>query len=400
LGAAVSSDFAERRAKLRENIEDGVFVVFGAKESDDLHYGFFQEPNFYYLTGWEEPGAILVLTPSQDILFLPKRLPGEEKWTGRKLGPDDANVRGITGFTNVLPAERFETELRTLLETWPKVYTIAGDAADQAMRHLAPLPERVDAKQFVTDLRMQKSAEEIALIQHSTDVSIEAHKAAWKMMRPGEYEYEIAAVMVGSYLLEGCRRSAYAPIVGSGPNSTTLHYSRNSRRMDAGEVVVMDVAAECDNYASDITRTIPANGRFTPRQREIYNVVLGAQRAAIAAVKPGMTIGKKTPNSLYQIAYDYIDTHGKDAHGEPLGKYFIHGLSHHVGLDVHDEADNKEPLKPGMVITIEPGIYIPEENIGVRIEDVVLVTEKGAKVLSGALPVDADEIERALAQKQ
>jgi len=400
LGAAVSSDFAERRAKLRENIEDGVFVLFGAKESDDLHYGFFQEPNFYYLTGWEEPGAILVLTPSQDILFLPKRLPSEEKWTGRKLGPDDANVRGITGFTNVLPAERFQNELRTLLETWPKVYTIAGDGADQAMQHLAPLRERVDAKPFVTDLRMEKSAEEIALIQHSTDVSIEAHKAAWKMMRPGEYEYEIAAVMVGSYLLEGCRRSAYAPIVGSGPNSTTLHYSRNSRRMDAGEVVVMDVAAECNNYASDITRTIPANGKFTARQREIYNVVLGAQRAAIAAVKPGMTIGKKTPNSLYQIAYDYINTHGKDAHGEPLGKYFVHGLSHHVGLDVHDEADNKEPLKPGMVITIEPGIYIPEENIGVRIEDVVLVTEKGAKVLSGALPVDADEIERALAQKQ
>jgi Xaa-Pro aminopeptidase len=400
LSAAVSPDFANRRAKLRENIEDGVFVLFGAKESDDLHYGFFQEPNFYYLTGWEEPGAILVLTPSQDILFLPKRLPGEEKWTGRKLGPDDANVRGITGFTNVLPAERFETELRTLLETWPKVYTIAGDAADRAMPHLAPLRERIDARPFITDLRMDKSAEEISLIQHSTDVSIEAHKAAWKMMRPGEYEYEIAAVMVGSYLLEGCRRSAYAPIVGSGPNSTTLHYSRNSRRMDAGEVVVMDVAAECNNYASDITRTIPANGKFTPRQREIYNVVLGAQRAAIAAAKPGMTIGKKTPNSLYQIAYDYIDTHGKDAHGEPLGKYFVHGLSHHVGLDVHDESDNKEPLRPGMVITIEPGIYIPEENIGIRIEDVILVTEKGAKVLSGALPVDPDEIERALAQKQ
>jgi len=202
---------------------------------------------------------------------------------------------------------------------------------------------------------------------------------------------------VGSYLMDGCRRSAYAPIVGSGPNSTILHYSRNSRRMDEGEVVVMDVAAECNNYASDITRTVPANGKFSARQREIYDIVLGAQRAAIAAVKPGMTIPKKSPNSLYQIAYDYINTHGKDLHGEPLGKYFTHGLSHHVGLDVHDESDTKEPLKAGMVITIEPGIYIPEENIGVRIEDVVLVTETGAKVLSAALPVDPDEIERAMA---
>jgi Xaa-Pro aminopeptidase len=220
------------------------------------------------------------------------------------------------------------------------------------------------------------------------------------MIRPGEFEYEIASVMVGTYMMDGCRRSAYAPIVGSGPNSTTLHYSRNARRMDAGEVVVMDVAGECDNYASDITRTLPANGKFTARQREIYEVVLGAQRAVIAAVKPGMTISRTTPNSLYKIAFDYIDTHGKDLHGQPLGKYFTHGLSHHVGLDVHDASDTTEPLKPGMVITIEPGIYIPEENIGVRIEDILLVTATGAKVLSAALPTDPDEIERALAQRK
>ena len=163
--------------------------------------------------------------------------------------------------------------------------------------------------------------------------------------------------------------------------------------MDSGEVVVMDVAAECANYASDITRTIPVNGKFTPRQREIYDIVLGAQRAAIAAVKPGATIGRA---GLYQIAFDYINTHGKDLHGQPLGEYFNHGLSHHVGLDVHDSSDITVPLAAGMVVTIEPGIYIPEENIGVRIEDIVLVTEDGAKVLSAALPTDPDEIEREL----
>jgi Xaa-Pro aminopeptidase len=393
LGAAVSPDYAARRQKLREDIPDGVLVLFGAKESDDLHYGFFQETNFLYLTGWEEPGAILVMTSDKDILFLPKRLPSEEKWTGRKLGPDDSRVHEATGFSNVMPAERFENQLRSLLDEYPKIYDM-----DASTQPLAPLRPHVDARPLIARLRMEKSPDEVSRIQRATDASIEAHKAAWKMIRPGEYEYEIAAMMVGSYQMEGCRRSAYAPIVGSGPNSTTLHYSRNSRRMDAGEVVLMDVAAECDNYASDITRTVPAGGKFTPRQREIYNIVLGAQRAAIAAVKPGMTFGRRTPNSLYQIAYDYINTHGKDLHGEPLGKYFTHGLSHHVGLDVHDAADNKEPLQPGMVITIEPGIYIPEENIGIRIEDVVLVTEKGAKVLSAALPVDPDEIERAMAQ--
>jgi Xaa-Pro aminopeptidase len=199
--------------------------------------------------------------------------------------------------------------------------------------------------------------------------------------------------MTNAYFDLGCERSAYAPIVGSGPNSIVLHYSANRRRMDSGEVVVMDVGAECSGYASDVTRTVPVSGKFTARQREIYEIVLGAQKAAIAAVKPGAKI-RGQGKSLYQIAYDYINTHGKDLHGEPLGKYFVHGLSHHVGLEVHDESDINAPLKAGMVITIEPGIYIAEENIGVRIEDMVLVTENGAKVLSAALPREAPEIEK------
>ncbi len=247
---------------------------------------------------------------------------------------------------------------------------------------------------------MEKSEAEIALIQKATDASVRAHRAAWQMLAPGDYEYEVAGTMVGSYMKEGCRRGSYAPIVGSGPNSVTLHYSRNSRQMDSGEVVVMDVAAECGNYASDITRTLPANGKFSARQREIYDIVLGAQKAAIAAIKPGMTLGRTTPNSLSKIALDYINSHGKDLHGEPLGKYFIHGLGHHVGLDVHDLSEANDPLKAGMVITMEPGIYIPEENIGVRIEDVVLLTETGAKILSAELPSDPDIIERELASRR
>ncbi len=191
--------------------------------------------------------------------------------------------------------------------------------------------------------------------------------------------------------------SYYWPFVGSGPNSVILHYSANKRKMDAGEVVVMDVAAECSDYGMDVTRTVPVSGKFSPRQREIYEIVLGAQKAAIAAIKPGIKAGRG-PGTLQQIAYDYINTHGKDLHGEPLGKYFTHGLSHHVGLDVHDPSEPGVELKPGMVITIEPGIYIPEENIGVRIEDTVLVTDTGCKILSGALPKEVDEMERLVAK--
>jgi Xaa-Pro aminopeptidase len=412
LAAAVSPDFATRRANLRKSVPDGVLVLFGNKESDDLHDAFFQQTDFYYLTGWEEPGAILIVTPEpekdspgydqrakapREILLLPQRVPSQEKWTGRKLGPDDPDARSTTGFASVMPAERFESELHALLEIYPNLYAL--DSANALLARVAPLRSVLDARLPIAKLRMEKSPAEIAAIQKATDASIDAHRAAWKSIAPGQYEYQTAALMVGTYMNEGCRRSAYAPIVGSGPNSTTLHYSRNSRRMDAGEVTVMDVAAECDNYASDITRTIPVGGKFSPRQREIYQIVLGAQRAAIAAAKPGMTFGRTTPDSLYRIAYDYINTHGKDLHGQPLGPYFTHGLSHHVGLDVHDAFDPTAPLKAGMVITVEPGIYIPEENIGIRIEDVILVTETGAKVLSGALPADPDEIEHALAQR-
>jgi Xaa-Pro aminopeptidase len=295
---------------------------------------------------------------------------------------------------NVFAAERFEAEMRRLLENYPAVYAVAGSSGEDAARKIAPLRAFFDATPRIAKLRMEKSPSEISAIQKATDVSVAAHLAAWKATKPGKYEYEIASIMELTWLAKGCRRGAYAPIVGSGPNSTTLHYSKNSRRMDAGEVVVMDVAAECDDYASDVTRTVPASGKFNPRQREIYNIVLGAQRAAIAAVKPGALI---TRAGLYQIAFDYINTHGQDLHGEPLGKYFTHGLSHHVGLDVHDLSDNNTPLRAGMVITIEPGVYIPEENIGVRIEDTVLVTEEGSKVMSAALPTDPDAIERAMA---
>jgi Xaa-Pro aminopeptidase len=212
-------------------------------------------------------------------------------------------------------------------------------------------------------------------------------------MRPGLAEYQIAATMVGTYLELGCERSAYAPIVASGPNSVVLHYSANRRRIEAGDLVVMDVGGQYADYTTDVTRTVPASGKFTSRQREIYDIVLGAQKTAIAAVKPGMSLLGDSTTSLRKIAMDYIDTHGKDLQGGSLGKYFVHGLGHFVGLDVHDPGSFDTRLEPGMVITIEPGIYIPGENLGVRIEDTVLVTADGAEVLSSALPKEAEEIE-------
>jgi Xaa-Pro aminopeptidase len=204
--------------------------------------------------------------------------------------------------------------------------------------------------------------------------------------------------MVEIHAEAGCETEAYSPIVGSGINSTVLHYNKLDRKIDGGEIALLDVAGQYSGYAADITRTLPADGKYTPRQREIYDIVLGAQNAALAALKPGMMMGGKDANSLQKIAMEYIDSHGKDKEGRSLGRYYIHGLSHHLGLDVHDPSGPSRPLEPGMVITIEPGIYIPEENLGVRIEDDALITPTGYKLLTARLPRSPDEIEKIMAE--
>jgi Xaa-Pro aminopeptidase len=386
-------EFKTRRANLRSSL-DGVLVLFGRVEGRDEVFRVDQEPNFYYLTGWSQPGARLLVTPTRELLFLPHHNERVEHFHGRRSSAEDADVHSLTGFEEVRPIEKFEFELGQALSEQDKLYASSNQSATEKLKTLYPFREISDAVPLIIKLRVKKSPAELAAIQHATDVSVEAHRAAWRRMAPGLSEYQIAAVLWSTYIESGCEGVAYSPIVGSGINSTILHYSANQRRMDRGEVVVMDAAAQCDDYASDITRTVPVGGKFTARQREIYKIVLGAQKAAIAALKPGVRMAGPG-DSLTKIARDYMDVHGRDQHGEALGKYFIHGLGHQVGLEVHDPGIDG-PLEAGMVVTIEPGIYIPEESIGVRIEDVVLVTENGAKVLSAALPKEADEIEKAV----
>jgi Xaa-Pro aminopeptidase len=399
LAKALPDDFRARRSALRQSISaagDGVLLLKGQTEPYDPLFRFAQDPNFYYLTGWEEPGAALLLTPSEEILFLPRHDARAERYHGRRTSAEDAGVQSATGFEKVLPIEKLESELDAALAQHSRIYAPWTESYAGQLRARYPFRDVADSTALIAQLRLKKSEAEIAAIQHATDVSIQAHRAVWKRLAAGQFEYQIEASFIGTFLEDGCEGPAYSPIVASGPNGAILHYWSYDRRMDRGEMVVMDAAAQCDNYASDITRTVPVSGKFTPRQREIYEVVLGAQRAAIAAVKPGARLSGNGP-SLTKIARDYIDAHGKDLHGEPLGKYFTHDIGHAVGLQVHDPPLTG-PLEAGMVITIEPGVYISEEQMGVRIEDVVLVTPTGAKVLSAALPKEPDEIEKAVSK--
>lgn len=400
-GGITVDEYKSRRAKLREAAGDAVTILFGGVEPahGDLRNGFFQEPNFYYLTGWTEPGAVLVMTATDEYFLIPRRDPGEEKWTGPKLGPEDAAVRTRTGFANVGSTESFESNLSKWLEKGKKIFILEEDARARNLKPLLPNREFDDITIHIARLRQVKSKTEIALIQHATDATIDAHFASWKTLKPGLAEFQLASIMMNTYFQEGCERNAYVPIVGAGPNGAILHYAKNKRTVDQGQLVLMDVGAECSMYASDITRTVPSTGKFTPRQRELYDIVLGAQRAVIAAIKPGRILRGKQDGTLHRIAVDYFDKY-KDKNGKPLSEYFTHGIGHHVGLDVHDANDPALMLAPGMVITVEPGLYIPEEGIGIRIEDVVLVTETGAQVLSSKLPVEAQEIERFFASRK
>jgi Xaa-Pro aminopeptidase len=383
-------EYRSRRDALRQLLPPGsVALVAGATEAErgDIRHGFLQDADFVYLTGWREPGALAAIGHDEDVLFVPPRSEIRERYTGRKLDPAGADAGKVTGFRRVEPSTAFAAY----------VHKLAGGGAEfHAITPLAAvLSEPLGKQTFhalepkLGRLRAIKSAREIELLQHSVDATVAAHKAAWRRIRSGLFEYQIAATMTGVYSERGCERNAYPPIVASGPNSVILHYAANRRRMDSGELLLMDVGAECSSYAADITRTVPVNGRFNKRQREIYDIVLGAQKAAIAAARPGMKLTGDGEDSLNRVARSYVKQFGLD-------KYYLHGLGHHVGLDVHDRADMSAPLEAGMVITIEPGIYIAEEGIGVRIEDVVLITPTGAKVLSGDLPKEVSAIERAL----
>ncbi|MGD0740634.1 MAG: aminopeptidase P N-terminal domain-containing protein [Terracidiphilus sp.] len=415
--------FHARRVALAGKLQGGVAILFAAEEPELDFMPYRQDSNFYYLTGWDEPGAALLIegdapqaaTPHayKEILFLPARNLRMEAYTGVKMDAATPGVAEAAGVDRVEPMTELPAELSQGISVnralFANIWTQPDSASATALLSFtattlgtASAPPAHDVTTLTMPLRQIKDDGEITLIKEASKASILAQRVMMQWwVKPGMTERAIAGAMTAVWMENGCERPSYAPIVGSGINSTTLHYSINDRTMQDGDLLLVDAACEYSMYAADITRTVPVNGHYTPRQREIYLVVLGAQQAAIDAFVAGKSTindrDRKDPNSLDTVAYNYINTHGKDLHGQSLGKYWLHGLGHMMGIDVHDPGNYPVVLKPGMVFTIEPGVYIPEEKIGVRIECDFLVTADGKLVdLDASLPHTPDEIEAAM----
>ena len=429
-------EYARRRRELMRLAGGDAAILLAAApprlRNGDTYWPYRQDSDFLYLTGCDEPQAVLVLLPGrragQSVLFCRERDATAERWDGDWLGPEDA-VR-VLGVDDAFPIADIDDILPGMLEGRARLYCHFGrEAAFDAqllawLRRLRAPPGAARAPQemlalshLLHELRLFKSPAELALLREAARIGMDAHRAAWSALRPGVQEHAIESAFLHAVRSAGACAS-YPPIVAGGRNACVLHYARNDALLRAGDLLLLDAGAEWQGYASDITRTVPVDGRFSMAQRALHRLVLEAQQAALACIRPGRSW------EAFHLAAREVLVAGLCALGLLAGtpqqalargdyrRYFPHKTGHWLGLDVHDAGDYRiqgEPrlLEPGMVLTVEPGLYVaPDEalaparyrGIGIRIEDDVLVTADGADVLTAALPRHADALEDALAQ--
>ncbi len=396
-----------RRGALLDRIGVGVIAIPAAgrhtpRAAVSQDNDFRQDDYFFYLTGVETPEAWLLLVGLPDgehevVLYLPARDPSREQWMGIGLGPGDV-AAALTGIADVrlLDPTILESDLQAALER-------SGGLLYSVLPRRTPNHPLVEGWLLgpnevhsilpsLDSLRAVKDAAEIRALRRAAQITAEAHRAAMRVVSPGMYEYQLEATIEYTFRFMGADRVGFPSIVGSGPNSTILHYDANRRRMQDGDLVVMDIGAEYGQYTADVTRTIPVSGEFTARQKALYDLVLSTQLTVIDSVRPGMTL-----RQLQRLAREHMQANSGDLCGpQGCAQYFIHGLSHWLGMRVHDVGDYGMPLEPGMVFTVEPGLYIPDEDLGIRIEDDVLVTSDGCEVLSAAAPKTTADIEELM----
>jgi Xaa-Pro aminopeptidase len=427
------TEYAKRRKQLMQKINPSGLVIIPAasvaRRSGDSDYPYRQNSDFYYLTGFEEPEAVAILAPKRKkgefILFNRIRDREKEIWDGIRAGQEGA--RKMYGANESFPIEELENKLPELLEGSSEIYyplginptfdTLIMNAFNKIrgkIRNGLHSPVAlIDITTTLHEMRLIKSPAEIAVMRKAANISVDAHLRAMQACKPGMNECELEAEVLYEFNRQGARFPAYTSIVGCGPNSCTLHYNANNQTIKNGSIVLIDAGCEYLNYASDITRAFPANGKFSPEQKSIYEIVLAAQKAGIKAIRPGIAWPVIQDTMVKIITKGLLDLGLLKGNLKTLiekqdyFKFYMHKSGHWLGLDVHDvgryKVDGKwRKLEPGMVLTVEPGIYISSEipgvpkrwhDIGVRIEDDVLVTKNGNEILTGRLPKDVKDIE-------
>ncbi|MDI1276606.1 Xaa-Pro aminopeptidase [Methylobacter sp.] len=427
------SEFKKRRKQLMQHIGKGNIALIGSAavraRNRDVNYPFRQDSDFYYLTGFNEPDSLAVFIPGRKqgeyILFCREFDEKKALWEGAHAGLEGATVHYKAD--DSFPIDDLDDILPGLLEDKGKVYYPIGRDSDldhnllvwinhirsQSRSGVTAPGELASLEHILHEMRLFKSPEELKLMRRAADVSANAHVKAMQRCKPGLYEYQIEAEIIYNFIQDGLRAVAYPSIVAGGKNACVLHYTENADKLKSGDLLLIDAGAECDHYAADITRTFPVSGRFSEPQKQLYQLVLDAQTAAIAQIKPGL------PWHLAHDASVEVLTKGLVSLGLLKGKvtklikdekykqFYMHRIGHWLGMDVHDVGDYKldkewRLLEPGMVLTIEPGLYIPADcltideqwrGIGIRIEDDVLVTAEGHEILTGGAPKTIAEIE-------
>lgn len=421
--------YKARRLSLMEKIGPNAVAILPANQpiyrSADTTYAFRQSSDFFYLTGCHEPFAVLLLTDQQQYLFLREADPATEQWTGKMLGL--AGAKENLGFDDSFPIDTFFTCLANFLENKQTLYYPFDASAafiENVFLTLQNLRKKIrqgirapavfsDLSMIIHEMRMKKSVDEVAEMQRAADITVAAHIAVMKQCQADMYEYELEAIFQYECARRGARSLAYTPIVGAGKNACVLHYVENTAKLKAGDLLLIDAGAEYAYYAADVTRTFPVSGRFSEPQKEIYQLVLSAQEAAIAKIAPGVPWGD------LQCIIIRILTEGLLSLGlltgaiedliaiQAVKRFYMHNSGHWLGLDTHDVGEYRlkngdwRPLEAGFVLTVEPGLYIPDDEsipqpwrgIGIRIEDDILVTENGALVLTEKLPKSIAAIE-------
>ena len=430
-------EYAARRKDLMSMMADNSIAVIAAApekvRSKDTLYPYKQSTNFSYLSGFSEPCAVMLLIPNRQqgecVLFCRDKDPLRETWDGLRLGPVEA--KQALALDDAFPIDDIDDILPGLLEGKSHIYYSAGKdkAFDKQLIQWVdevtldkesdsePCCEQVDLDHILAELRLIKSAAEIKLMRKAADISAEAHCRAMRFCQPGQYEYQLQAEIEHQFMMSGATGPAYTSIVGGGKNACILHYIENQSALKSGDLVLIDAGCEYQNYAADITRTFPINGKFSTAQAAIYDIVLAAQTAAINCISPGVTYDQANKATIEVITQGLVDLGILKGDVDQLitegayREFYMHSVSHWLGMDVHDVGDYKinnqwRVYEAGMLLTIEPGIYIAADNqnvdkkwrgIAVRIEDDILVTKAGREVLTDGVPKQRDQIESLMA---